>query len=717
MKGESAVKLQFHPESIFQHWNEVSTPVARAAEQRPVAPIQIDRDTCVDYARSSRLEWLEANGTGGFGMGTVSGANTRRYHGLLIASLRPPVERYLILSKLDETALIDGAEIALGTNQYPGVLHPTGFQQLVEFRLDPFPIWTFDLGGARLQKKVFLVHGEQTAVVRYACTRACRLRVEPFLAFRDYHSLTKANGAFDTSVQEEERHGIRTLKIRPYPGMPELRLRHSDAGAAFHRNGAWHYNVEYLEELERGLDFREDLYRMGTLELEVLPDSPAWLVASFEDDRGFDGVTVERLERAERSRRRATGSDPAVARLSLAADQFLVRRADGKPTTIAGYPWFTDWGRDSMIALPGLLLARGLLDDARQVLRGFLQYVDGGLIPNRFPDRGERPEYNTADATLWMFQAVHSYLQAGGDASFVREEFYPAAKMMLAWHERGTHHGIAVDHSDGLLVAGGEGTQLTWMDARVNGRVITPRHGKPVEINALYYNALRLMGNWARAFGEAENAAVYEQDAAIVKRSFADAFWNEQRNCLHDVITPSGPDPRLRPNQIFVVSLPFQLLAPPQRAAVVRAVQAELLTPMGLRTLARGEPGYIPHYRGGVVERDSAYHQGAVWPWLLGPYIRAYLRAFGNSAENVAHCRTLLRRLEQHLNEACLGTVSEIFEAEPPYRPAGAPAQAWSVAELLHVLMVDLSSADSGSERVGGRKPRAKPELPGGVHR
>jgi predicted glycogen debranching enzyme len=711
------VKLPFHPESNPQHLSEPATLVRRAVEQRSVAPIRIDRDECVDYARSSRLEWLETNGTGGFGMGTVSGANTRRYHGLLIASLHPPVDRYLILSKLDETALIDGAEIALGTNQYPGTLHPSGFRRLTEFRLDPFPIWTFDLDGARLEKKVFLVHGEQTLVVRYASTRGCRLRVEPFLGFRDYHSLTRANSAFDASVQEEERHGIRTLKIRPYPGMPELTLRHGDGGAPFNRNGAWHYNFEYLEELERGLDFREDLYRMGTLELEVLPDSPAWLVASFEDGRGFDSVTVKRLERTERTRRRTDASDPTIARLSAAADQFIVRRGDGKPTIIAGYPWFTDWGRDSMIALPGLLLAKGLRDDARQVLRGFLQYVDRGLIPNRFPDRAEQPEYNTADATLWMFQAVHSYLEAGGDSFFLREDFYPAAKMMLDWHERGTHHGIAVDHSDGLLVAGGEGTQLTWMDAKVNGRVITPRHGKPVEINALYYNALRLMGQWARALGETENAASYEERAAIVRRSFAGAFWNGQRNCLYDVITPGGPDPRLRPNQIFAVSLPFQLLKPPQRAEVVRAVEAELLTPVGLRTLARGEPGYLPHYRGGVVERDNAYHQGAVWPWLLGPYIRAYLRAFGNSAENVSHCRNLLRRLEQHLNEACLGTVSEIFEAEPPYRPAGAPAQAWSVAELLHLLKVDLVAAEVGSQGAVGRKHRAKSELPGGARR
>jgi len=642
-------------------------------------------------------------------MGTISGANTRRYHGLLVVSLRPPVERFLILSKLDETAVIDGAEIALGTNQYPGTLHPSGFRHLVEFRLDPFPIWTFDVAGARLQKKVFLVHAEQTLIVQYRATRACRLRVQPLLAFRDYHSLGKANANFDTSVREEERRGIRALSIRPYPGTPELHLRHSDGGEPFVRDGAWHYNTEYLEELDRGLDFREDLYRMGTIQLRLTPDSPSWIVASFEDDRGFDGITVERLERSERSRRRPAAADPVVGRLSAAADQFMVMRADGKPTVIAGYPWFTDWGRDTMIALPGLLLTRGLLDEAREVLRGFLRHVDNGLIPNRFPDRGEQPEYNTADATLWMFQAVHAYLQAGGDANFLREEFYPAAKSILLWHRRGTHHGIAVDPSDGLLVAGGEGTQLTWMDAKVDGRVITPRHGKPVEVNALYYNALRLLAEWAHFFGENETAAAYDQESAIVRRSFQAAFWNEERGCLFDVITPAGPDARLRPNQIFAVSLPFPLLTEARRVAVVRAVEAALLTRVGLRTLAPGDRGYVSHYRGGVAERDGAYHQGSVWPWLLGPFIRAYLRAFGRSRENVAHCRGLLRGLEEHLRQACLGTVSEIFDAEPPHRPVGAPAQAWSVAELLQLLTVDLAMAQLEPEpaiRASARSPR-----------
>src|SRR5258707_2301209 len=464
-------------------------------EPQTLAPIRVDRERCVDFERSSHLEWLETNGTGGFAMGTVSGANTRRYHGLLVASLRPPVERLVVLAKLDETVSIDGANLALGTNQYPGTLHPTGFRHLLGFRLDRFPIWTFEVSGARLEKKVFLVQGKQAVVIQFQSSRTCGLRVQPFLAFRDYHSLAKANASFNASVRESQQPGLRTLSVRPYRGRPELHLRYSDGGRPFERDGGWHYNTEYLEELDRGLDFREDLYRIGTLHLQLAPDSPVWIVASLEPDQRIDGDAVKRLERLERLRRPIPSQvDMMASRLLSAADQFIVKRADGNPTVIAGYPWFTDWGRDTMIALPGLLLARGHLDEAREVLRGFLGHTDRGLIPNAFPDRaGDRPEYNTVDATLWTFQAMHHYLQAGGDVRFLREEFYPAAKEIVRWHREGTHHGIRVDPADQLLSAGAPGVQLTWMDARVGDKVITPRHGKPVEINALWYSALRLM--------------------------------------------------------------------------------------------------------------------------------------------------------------------------------------------------------------------------------
>ncbi|MBI3696237.1 MAG: glycogen debranching enzyme family protein, partial [Acidobacteria bacterium] len=404
-----------------------------------MAPISVDSETCRDYSRSSKLEWLETNGTGAFAMGTVSGANTRRYHGLLVASLRPPVERFVLLSKLDEEVSIGERKFALGANQYPGTVHPSGFQYLAGFRLDPSPSWTWEVDGARIEKRVWLVGGKQTVIVEYRGDRACRLRVRPFLAFRDYHSLAHANDSLDGRVQQNEK----AVEIQPYSGLPALTFHHS--GAAFEVAGGWYYNTEYLEDLYRGLDFREDLYCPGVFTFEMTPGSPVRVVGTIDPEPWQNGQAGR------------------LTPLETAADQFRVRRADGKPTIIAGYPWFTDWGRDTMICIPGLLVARGLVEEAREVIRGFLEHLNQGLIPNRFPDHGERPEYNTADATLWMFQAVHACEQAGADMSF----FYPAGKEILAWHERGTHHGIGVDPADGLLAAGEPGSQLTWMDAKV----------------------------------------------------------------------------------------------------------------------------------------------------------------------------------------------------------------------------------------------------------
>ena len=669
--------------------------------------VAVGRKVCSDYSRSSRLEWIESNGTGSFAMGTVAGANTRRYHGLLVASLRPPVDRHVLLSRLEEVVSDGSLEAPLGTAQYPGALHPAGYRNLIEFRLDPFPTWVYDVGGAHVEKQIFLVEGEDTVVVQYRATRRRTLCISPFLAFRDYHSLTHANPALEGSVREERTPGALVLRVRPYGPLPELRF-HVSPGASFTADGVWYRAVQYVEEQERGLDFVEDLWKMGTLSVEVGPEAPVFLVATI-GPRQVDAAAVDSLSAAERERRRPRSQDRLTARLELAAEQFIARRATGEPTIIAGYPWFTDWGRDTMIALPGLLLARGRLDDARQVLRGFLAFLDRGLIPNRFPDRPEeKPEYNTVDATLWLFQAVHAYLQAGGSASFLRDEFLPAGKEILRWHREGTHHGIHVDPADNLLAQGEPGAQLTWMDARVGDSVITPRHGKPVEINALYYNALRLMSSWTHACGDAESAASYASGADAVQHSFEQAFWNPERGCLYDVVGPDGrPDPSLRPNQIFAVSLPFPLLRPEQQKAVVRVVEAKLLTPYGLRTLAAGEPGYMPRYGGGSAERDGAYHQGTVWPWLLGPFVRAYLAAFGRTPETLARCRELLGPLEAHLDEACLGNVSEVFDAESPHRPGGCPAQAWSVSELLRALAIDLAEPVRGRWRKAAGSPAA----------
>ena len=623
-------------------------------------------------------------------MGTVAGVSTRRYHGLLVASLRPPVDRHVLLSRLDEVVSDGESQVPLSTTQYPGTLHPAGYLRLIEFRLDPFPTWVWDVGGAHVEKQIFLLQGEQTVVVQYRATRKRRVHISPFLAFRDYHSLTHANASLDGAVREARTAGALTLRVRPYGALPELRI-HSSSSAQFVADAGWYYEAQYVDEQERGLDFSEDLWKMGTLTVELDPQRPVFVAATI-GERAFDAEEVERLAAAERDGRSAGGDDPFLARLKLAADQFVARRGDGKPTILAGYPWFTDWGRDTMIALPGILLSRGRLDEARDVLRGFLQHLDRGLIPNRFPDRPrEKPEYNTADATLWLFQAVFAYLEAGGSSAFLRDEFLPLGKEILRRHREGTHHGIRVDPKDCLLAQGEPGVQLTWMDAKVGDQVSTPRHGKPVEINALYYNALRLTSLWSHASGDHESSAAYAREADAVERSFERAFWNPVRGCLHDVIGSGGPDPRVRPNQIFAVSLPFPLLSPEKRRAVVRVVEEELLTPYGLRTLARGEAGYAPRYGGGPAERDGAYHQGTVWPWLLGPFVRAYLVAHGRTLQTLARGRELLKPLELHLDDALLGSVSEVFDAEPPHRPGGCPAQAWSVAELIRVLTVDLA--------------------------
>ncbi len=659
------------------------------ASPRALAPLRVPRDTCTEYARSSRLEWLETNGTGGFAMGTVAGANTRRYHGHLVAALRPPAERHVLLAKVDEVALVDGVEVPLAVNQYPGALHPRGHERLVEFRLDPFPVWVREAGCARVEKSLFLAQGEQTVVIQWRASRPCRLRVHPLLAFRGFHDLAHANGALSGAVREQRTEGARRLTVRPYAGLPPLHLHHP--GGPLAADGAWHREVEYLAELERGLDFREDLWRMGSLELELAPGAPAWLVATTSERAALDGEAVARLEAVERDRRRSRFEDPLLARLDLAAEQFLVRDAEGQPTVIAGYPWFADWGRDTMIALPGLLVARGRLDEARDVLERFLAWVDDGVIPNRFPDGPGEPEYNTADATLWLFQAVHAWLEAGGDPTFLRDEVYPAAAELLDAYRRGSRHGLRVDPRDGLLVAGDPGTQLTWMDARVGDRVATPRHGKPVEVNALYYNALRLMECWASRLGRGADAEAFGHAGDLVQGTFRAAFWNGERGWLNDVVRGDGVDDRLRPNQVIAVALPFPLVSASQRLAVVEAVERHLLTPLGLRTLAPGEPDYRGRYGGGPAERDGAYHQGTVWPWLLGPFARAYLAAHHHDDRAWERCRRLFAGLEDHLAEGVLGTLGEIFDGDAPHRPGGAPAQAWSVAEALHVLALELS--------------------------
>jgi predicted glycogen debranching enzyme len=664
--------------------------IQRVREGKEIFMIEFGRDICTNLDTAASREWLETNGLGGFASSSIAGLNTRRYHGLLVAATKPPVGRMVLLSKLEETVIIDGEPFDLAANQYPGTIHPQGYRYLASFRIDPYPIFTYHVEGLEIEKSIFMVHGENTTVIDYRIRKAgeqsVALELRPLIAFRDYHSTAHENGFLDGTVAAAP--GL--VRLQPYQGVPHLYLAHSHAEVEPASN--WYHNFEYRIEQERGLDFREDLFNPCVLRfrLNAAASARATVIASTQEHRASE---VDLLRSRELARRTAVAGtapsdQPLVRQLTLAADQYIVSRGEGK-TIIAGYPWFSDWGRDTMISLPGLTLTTGRYDIARDVLLAFAASVDQGMLPNRFPDAGEAPEYNTVDAALWYFEAVRAYLAHTGDYDFVREHLYPVLADIIAWHVRGTRHGIRVD-PNGLLAAGEPGVQLTWMDAKIGDWVVTPRHGKPVEIQALWYNALRIMESLAHTFASEGERKRYNGMAEVAKWSFNRLFWNESAGCLYDVVNGGPPDPSIRPNQIFAVSLYHSMLSAERARAVVETVRRDLLTPFGVRSLAPSDPKYAPHYAGDPRSRDSAYHQGTVWPWLLGPFLTAYVKISNGSAESRQQAAGWLRALQEHLAECGLGQISEVFDAEPPFHPGGCPAQAWSVAELLRAAVEEI---------------------------
>lgn len=663
--------------------------------------LRFTAELCRDLAAARSREWLETNGLGGFASGTLAGLHTRRYHGLLVAATQPPVGRAVLLAKLEETLIVNGTRYELSANQYPGAVHPQGFQFLKEFRLDPFPTFVYAVGGVTLTKTIFMPHGANSTVLQYALevgpdAPECQLELLPLLAGRDYHSLTGENAALDPSFQSDADG----LRVQPYAAWPPLYLAH--AAQRVEATGFWYRSFEYEAERERGLDFQEDLFNPCRLHFALTPDAPVALIASTEPQSVAEVAALEQRERARRAALVAPFAerDELVQQLARAADQFIVARTYGQigeqtagQTVVAGYPWFSDWGRDTMIAFEGLTLATGRYDAARQILRAFAANLDQGMLPNRFPDAGEVPEYNTVDATLWYVEAVRALLAHTQDYEFVRAELYDKLREILTWHERGTRYQIGVDAADGLLHAGEPGVQLTWMDAKVGDWVVTPRHGKPVEIQALWFNALCVLAELAERFGDEATQQHCVARAAQVKASFAAQFWNEAAGCLYDVVNDdvvngTDCDASLRPNQILAVSLPHAVLEGARAQQVVATVERELLTPYGLRTLAAHDPRYVAHYTGGIQSRDGAYHQGTVWPWLLGPFFTAYLKMNGKSAAAQQQVRAWLAAFNEHFRAAGLGQVSEIFDAEAPHAPRGCIAQAWSVAELLRIALL-----------------------------
>lgn len=651
----------------------------------------------VDSAEiSTQKEWLVTNGIGGFASGTISGVLTRRYHGLLLAALKPPVGRTLLVSKIDETIAYDGQNYPLFTNSWSANSFFTqGCKFLDSFHLDgTSPVWRFALGDALLEKRLWMQQGENTTYITYKLLRGrtpIKLTAKTMVNYRDYHDTTTSRSTNNWQLSiDSVNNGLCIMTdddVQPFYLLSDkARLRN---------NNAWYRNYYLAVEAYRGLSEREDHLFAAEYVATLQLGESVTLVMSTEPTPILDGEVAWQAQKAHE--RRILESAPFVEQakisaesnaiqkdrlkhLLLAADQFVVARAtdndpDGR-TVIAGYPWFSDWGRDTMIALPGLALTTGRYAIAAKILRTFARFVDGGMLPNRFPDDNQEPEYNTVDATLWYFEAIRAYHAVTDDFELVRELF-PILETIIKAHLKGTRYRIHQDPSDGLLYAGQEGVQLTWMDAKVDDWVVTPRRGKAVEVNALWYNALCIMRDFARLVGQSGNR--YRDLASLAAQGF-EKFWNPSTDYCFDVIGgPGKKSAELRPNQLFAVSLFHSPFSAERQQKIVNVCAQHLLTPYGLRSLASFEKAYLGKHGGKRVKRDAAYHQGTVWSWLIGPFVTAHLRVYNDPMA----ARSFLTPLLDHLETACIGNMSEIFDGDAPFAPRGTFAQAWTVAEVL----------------------------------
>jgi predicted glycogen debranching enzyme len=652
-----------------------------------------------DHPSISR-EWLVTNGLGGYASGTVSGFMARRFHGLLIAALPAPEGRTMMLNYLSEKLRFrDRPPIALNGEEHPhGALVPSASRYLVDFHLDSgLPVWTYQVAGLTIEKRLCLPHGQNTTLLAYHLLHGdgARLELQPWMHFRRHEGTLHEpiDEPYALTVQGDRyeicKHGI-----------PPLRLQVVGPHPTFTIAGDQLRNIRYRTEESRGYDSEGDLHSPGYFGVDLSRERAATVLASVEPweiASALEPLAAFAMERVRRSKLIAC-APPSVhagagAELVLASDQFVITpagrsadaaraRAGGDEirTIIAGYHWFTDWGRDTMISLEGLTLSVGRLDEAAYVLRTFAYYVRDGLIPNMFPEGNNAGLYHTADATLWYFHAIDRYVEITKDSSLVRH-LLPTLRGIVARHLAGTRFGIGVDERDGLLRQGEEGYQLTWMDAKVGDYVVTPRRGKAVEICALWYNAVELLAGWEREHGDAANAAELERHAARARSSFNQRFWYEKGGYLYDIVDgESGDDNALRPNQLLAISLKHPVLDPVRWQSVVKVVEDALLTPVGLRTLAPSHPDFRAKYFGDLHARDTAYHQGTVWAWLIGPFIDAWLKVHPDRHRDA---QRFLQGFVPQLKEAGVGTISEIFDATPPFSPRGCVAQAWSVAEVL----------------------------------
>jgi len=661
---------------------------------------RFDETTCLNLEKALSLEWLESNGLGGYASSTILSCNTRKYHGLLVANLKTPQGRHSLLSWLEDSIVMKGQEFFLSCCQYPDVFHPGEKHFLKEFRLGYSSQFTYEADGFRLHKAIMMVHGEDRVLIRYDVEH-CRfpgiLRVKPFLAYRGLHALAKQNIYLHTEIKRIESG----FEMRPYDGMPPIFIQ-TNMKSEFYPSFVWHNNFEYQTEKERGFDWHEDLFRPGFFEIPVKTGSTVIVSASPDictegleeiwtdemtrraDEASIDGKVAENFEIEE--------DRINVRNLIAAGRQLLIKTPAGRPAIIAGYHWFVDWGRDTLISLPGLTFCSGRIPEGIAILASLGIHEKNGLLPNYFSGNETENAYNTVDTSLWYFWAVQQMLKHTGNMETIKSRIWPIMKKILQKYMDGTTYNVRMS-KNGLLHAGDKDTQLTWMDATVEGKPVTPRWGYPVEINALWYNAICFAHELAQSFDD--HKSFFHVLIPEIKKSFVDTFWIEGEAYLGDVFRDDYLDRTVRPNQILAVSLPHSPLDLAQQSGVVEKVSRHLLTSVGLRTLSPEDKNYRGRYEGDGPARDSAYHQGTVWPWLIAHFGEAYIRVAKDKAAAKMFLFDYVRSfVRQHMPEAGVGCISEIFDGDPPHRPNGCISQAWSVAGLIRLYTLLNENAD-----------------------
>lgn len=638
-------------------------------------------------------EWVITNGAGGYCGSSIIGAHTRKHQGMLIASLHPPVERYLILSKISEDLSVGNKNYSLSTNQRPGNFNEEGQKYLQRFVYDELPHFIYQVDGVYLQKTMAFEHEKNTIAIGYEITASnqpVKLSLTPLFNYRIHHDRSeRADLKFSTS------HTKNTISLTPKANEDVNITLYTSEGTISDRKEQYYSDMVYQTEINTGMDAIDNHFTPYNINISVEPHETKKISIICSIEKEFNKNAFETIEasiiRTKDIISTARLNDSLGDSLVQAADQFIVKRdSTGYKTVLAGLPWFTDWGRDTMIALQGLTLVTKRFDDAKGILKTFAQYVHNGLVPNMFPDEGLDPLYNTVDASMWYFYSVYKFLQYAGtdeNYTFIKEEIYPKLIEIIENYKKGTDFSIYMD-KDSLIHAGGGFDQVTWMDVRVGEWVVTPRHGKPVEINALWYNALCVMSELASHFGD--DAKPYEDLAIKVKESFNNSFWNDELNCLYDVVSNDGCDSKIRPNQIWAVSLPFSMLPDDKAKKVVDTVYSHLYATYGLRSLSPDDEEYIGVYFGKLHDRDAAYHQGTSWAFPLGGFITAYVKVNNHSKESIAFARKLLEPIEDHLRDGCVGSIAEIFDGDEPHISRGCYAQAWSVGEILRAYYEDI---------------------------